>query len=103
MNSSVRGLVPQKVGFLGYKNLHHTSFFVDDRRDYDFSHYPFSTSAEETIKSKHYYDCNLRKYGKEVRYYHAENGTFAVASLKKETNDSKKTLAFCGVGSHHQK
>ena len=102
MTSSVPGLVPQIVGFLGSKKFHYTSFFVDDRSDYTFVHHQFSTSAEDTIKAKYTYEYDMRKYGKDVRHYHVDNGTHAVASCKKEISDSKQTLTFCGVGSHHQ-
>ena len=44
----------------------------------------------------------MRKCGKDVRKYHADNGTHAVASCKKEVSESKQTLTFCSVGSHHQ-
>ena len=90
------------VGFLRSKKFHYTSFFVDDRSDYTFVHHQFSTSSEETIETKHAYEYDMRKYSEDVRHYHADNGTYAVASYKKEISVSKQTLTFCGVGSHHQ-
>ena len=59
MTSSVPGLIPQMVGFLGSAKFHYTSFFVDDRRDFTFVHHQTSTSAEETIKSKRDYEAEL--------------------------------------------
>ena len=102
MTSSVPGLIPQMVGFLTSKKFHYTSFFVDDASDYTFVHHQESTSADDTILAKRAYEAELRKYGKEVRHYHADNGTYAVAQYKAEIEDKKQSLTFCGVGSHHQ-
>lgn len=102
MTSSVAGLIPQMVGFLTSKKFHYSSFFVDDRSDFTFICHQESTSATETILSKRAYEAELRKYGKEVRHYHADNGTYAVAQYKDEIEDKKQSLTFCGVGSHHQ-
>ena len=101
MTRSVPGLVLQMVGFLGTKKFHCTPFFVDDQSDYTFVHHQFSISAEERIKAKHAHEYSVRNYEKEVRHYYAENGTHAVASYKKDINDSKQTLNFCGEASHH--
>ena len=67
-----------------------------------FFHRPFSTSAKETTKAKNSYEYDMRKFGKELRHYHADNVTLAAASHKKQINDSKQTLTFFGVGSHCQ-
>ena len=72
------------VGFLTSKKFYYTSFFVDDRSDYTFVHNQETTSAEETITAKQAYESDLRKFGKEVRHYHADNGTYAVARYKEE-------------------
>ena len=79
MKSSVPRLILQMVGFLGSAKFRYTSFFVDHYGDFTFVHNQTSTSAEETIKSKRAYEAELRKYGKSVRHYHAENVTYAVA------------------------
>ena len=101
MTSSVPGLIPQMVGFLTSKKFHYTSFFVDDKSDFTYVYHQGSISVEDTIAAKRAYEAELRKYGKEVRHYHADNGTYATAKYKAEVEDSKQTLTFCGVGSHH--
>ena len=102
MTSSVPGLIPQMVGFLTSRRFHYTSFFVDDNSDYAFVHHQESTSADDTILAKRAYEAELRKHGKEVRHYYADNGTYAVAKYKEEIEDKKQSLTFCGVGSHYQ-
>ena len=52
--------------------------------------------------AKRAYEAKLRKYGKEVRCYYADDGTCVVARHKAEIEDKKQSLAFCGVGSHYQ-
>ena len=102
MTISVPGLGPRMAGFLGSKQFHYASFLTDDRSDYTFVHHQFSTSIEETIKDKNSYEHDITNHGKEVRHCHVGNGTCATASCKKEINDNKQTLTFCGVGSHRQ-
>ena len=102
MTSSVPGLIPQMVGFLTSKKFHCSSFFIDDRSDFTFVYHQESTLAYETILAKRAYEAELRKYGKEVRYYHMDNGTYAVAKYKAKIEDKKQSLTFCGIGSYHQ-
>ena len=94
MTSSVPGLIPQMVGFLTSNKFNYASFFVDDKSDFTFVHHQTSTSADETIIAKRAYESELRKYGKEVRHYHADNGTYTVAKHKEEIEDKKKSLHF---------
>ena len=102
MTSSVPDLMPQMVGFLTSRKFHCTSIFVNDHRDYAFVHHQETTNAEETIIAKQTYEPDLRNNGKEVRHYHSDNGSYAVARHKEEIENNKKTLTFCGVGSYHQ-
>ena len=102
MTSSVPGLIPQMVGFLTSQKFYHSSFFFDDRSDFTFAHHQTSTSADETIEAKRACESELRKHAREVRHYHEDNGTCAVAKCKQEVQDQRQTLIFCGVGSHRQ-
>ena len=102
MTSSVPGLIPQIAGFIASEKYHHASFFADDRSDFTFAYHQKSTSADDTIEAKRAFESEMRKYCKDVRHYHADNGTYAVAKYKNEISEQKQTLTFCGVGSHHQ-
>ena len=84
------------------KKFHHASFFVDDASNFTFIYHQESTSANDTILAKRAYEAEFRKYGKEVRHYHADHGTYTVAKYKEEIEDKKQSLIFCGVDSHHQ-
>ena len=77
------------VGFLILRKFHYISFFVDDKSDFTFVYDQESTSANKTILAKRAYKAELRKYSKEVRHYHADNGTYAVAKYKEEIENSK--------------
>ena len=76
------------VVFLGSVKFQHNYIF-DDRSDYTFDHNQTSTFVDETIKAKHAGETDLRKYGKEVWYCHAENCTYAVTQFRKDIEDSK--------------
>ena len=102
MTISVPSVMPQIVGFRGSAKFYHTSFFVDDKSDFTFAHHQTSTSVDKMIKAKYAHETELRQRGKEVRDYHADNGTYDVAHFREEVNDNKQTLTFCGVVSHHQ-
>ena len=91
------------VGFHYSTKFSHASFFIDDQSDYTLVHHQASTSAVETMKAKNIYKAELRQCGKEVRHHHSDNGTYAFEKYREEINNNKKkTLTFCGVGSHHQ-
>ena len=96
MDRFVPGLISQMFGFLMSKKFKHTSFFEDDRSDYDFAYDQESTNADETITTKQACELDLRKHGKEVRHYHAENGARAV------TKHEEQNLTFYEVRIHHQ-
>ena len=75
---------------------------MDDRSDCTFAYYQETANAAENITDNQACDLDLRKYGKEVRYYHVDNVACALAQCKQETEDKKKILDFCGVGIHHK-
>ena len=102
MVSSVPRPIIQIARFLTSKKFNYTSFFADHKIDFTFAYHQTSTSADEIIIMKRAYELELRKYRKEVRYYHTGNSTYAIAKYKEEIEDKKQTLAFCSVGSHHQ-
>ena len=102
ITSLVPGITPHMVGFMTLEKFHHACFFVCDKSDFTFVHHQQSTSVDYAIIEKRAYEAELRRYGKEVRYHHAENGTYAVAKHKKEIEDKKQSLTFFGVGSHRQ-
>ena len=74
---------------------------MENRSDRTFACHQEKTKAGETITAKKAYESDLRKCGKEMRNYHADNGTHAVTRCKEEIENKKQTLTFCGVGRHH--
>ena len=89
------------VRFLTSKKFNYTSFFAGNKSNFIFMHNQTSTSAHKIIIAKRAYESELRKCGKEVRYYHTDNSTYTVAKYKEEIKDKKQTLTFCSVDSHH--
>ena len=95
MTSSVPGLIAQIVGFVTSKKVYHTSFFVGDESDYAFVHQQESTSADETTIDKKSCGSELRKHGKEVRCYQADNGACATTKNKEEIKKTNYYLLRC--------
>ena len=89
MTTSVPGLIPQMVGFLTSKKFYHASFFINDASYFTFVHHQELTLVDDTILVKRAYEAELRKYGKEMRHYHADNRIYMVAQYKAKIEDKK--------------
>ena len=90
------------TGFLGKSKYFHIHFFVDDASDFTFTHHAKSIDVAEALEAKRVYEREIYKYGKEVKYIHAGNGTYACKGCKDAVHDSKQLLTCCGVGAHFQ-
>ena len=86
---SVPGIMPQMFGFHKSKKFSRVPFFIDDKLDYTFVNYQKSTLVDEMIKAKHAYEVDLWKFGKEIRHYHADNGTYSAVKCREEIDSSK--------------
>ena len=80
----------------------YSSFFTDDKSDFELTYYLEQNYFDKTMISKRSCESELRKHGKEARHSHAGNGTHATSKRKEGIEDQKQALTFCGVGSHHQ-
>ena len=54
------------------------------------------------MKAKYSYEEHLCQFGKDIRYYCANNVTYAVAEYRNKSASSKQMLTFCSVSSYHQ-
>ena len=100
MTSSIRGLMPQMTGFLAREYFFRTYIFVDDKSDLTFAHHTKTTNVDEALEAKQAYEREVYKHSKEVKHYHADNGTYACKGYKTAVHNNKQTLSYYGVGAH---
>ena len=89
ITSSVVSLIPQIVGFLASKKFHYTSFFINNTSNFTFVYCQESTLADDIILVKRACEAELREYRIEMRYYHADNGIYAVEQYKAKIENKK--------------
>ena len=99
--SSVPGRLPNTYGREkeGYQC---GTLFVDHASGKVFNYCQFSTSANETLKSKHQLEALAGDDGIQVKAYHSDNGTFASRAYKDDCDVQLQKYTFSGVGAHHQ-
>ena len=102
MTSSIGGLIHQMMGFLTREHFFHTHIFVDYKSDLTFAYHAKTTNVDEALEAKQAYEREVYKYAKEVKHYHADNGTYACKGYKTAVHNNKQTLSYCGVGAHFQ-
>ena len=67
-----------------------------------FNYCQYSTTATETIQSKHKLEHLARDEGFRVKAYHYDNGIFALAEFKADCKMHEQKIDFSGVGAQHQ-
>ena len=76
--------------------------FVDHFSNLSYVHAQKTTSAQETIESKHAFECFARSHGIQVKHYHADNGRFAEQKFTNDVAEKGQTISYCGVNAHFQ-
>ena len=78
------------------------TLFVDHASGKVFNCLQLSTTAAETIESKHALERLAFDEGIKIKSYHSDNGVFASDAFRSECYKSSQKLTFSGVGAHHQ-
>ena len=78
------------------------TLFVDHASGKIFNFPQFSTTANETVESKHSLERLALEEGMKIKSYHADNGVFAADAFKRDCTVQTQSLTFSGVGAHHQ-
>ena len=99
--STVPGCLPNSHGndSHGYTC---STLFVDHASGKLFNFPQLSTSATETITSKHQLEALAADEGFHIKQYHSDNGIFASKDFKSDCDRLKQKYSFSGVGAHHQ-
>ena len=78
------------------------TLFVDHASGKVFNYCQYSTTANETVQSKHKLEHLARDEGFKVKSYHSDNGIFASAEFKADCQKHDQKIDFSGVGAQHQ-
>ena len=78
------------------------TLFVDHASGKIFNFCQVSTSASETVDSKHKLETLAAEEGFEIKAYHSDNGTFASSAFTNDCCQLQQKFTFSGVGAHHQ-
>jgi hypothetical protein len=78
------------------------TLFVDHASGKIFNFPQLSTTAADTIRSKHLLERLAFDEGLRIKHYHSDNGIFASAAFKDDCAASSQHISFSGVGAHHQ-
>lgn len=78
------------------------TIFIDHASGKIFNFLQFSTTANETLHSKHSLEWLALEEGISIRSYHADNGVFTSNAFKLDCVFHSQKLSFSGVGAHHQ-
>ncbi len=78
------------------------TLFVDHASGKIFNFPQLSTTASETIRSKHALERLAYDEGITIKHYHSDNGVFASTAFRSNCDSQSQKLSFSGVGAHHQ-
>ncbi len=102
LHSPIGGLIPVSKGKTVKEKYHIACIFVDHCTKLVYVAYQMSTSAAETVESKHAFEQWAATHGVKIKHYRADNGAFNTRIFKESVAAAKQTIDFCGAYAHHQ-
>ncbi len=78
------------------------TLFVDHASGKVFNFPQLSTTAADTLRSKHILERFAYDKGVKIKHYHSDNGVFASTAFRTDCESMSQKLSFSGVGAHHQ-
>ncbi len=78
------------------------TIFVDHASRKVFNFPQLSTTAVDTIRSKHTLERMAHDEGIIIKQIHSDNGVFSSAAFRADCETQSQKLSFSGVGAHHQ-
>ena len=100
--SAQPGIVPRLEGKHTRDRIMAATVYFDHFSGYSYIHLQCSTDTEDTILSKYAFEQLFLTNDVTVSSYMADNGRFAEKGYRDAIRNSKQTITYCGVGSHHQ-
>ena len=78
------------------------TLYVDHASGKVFNYCQFSTSANDTLKSKHQLEALANNEGIHIKAYHSSNGIFVSWAYKVDCDFQQQKYKFSGAAAHHQ-
>lgn len=78
------------------------TLFVDHASGKVFNFPQLSTTASDTLRSKHALERLAYDEGIKIKHFHSDNGVFASAAFRTDCETNSQKISFSGVGAHHQ-
>ena len=102
IHSPLSGLNPQLRGKLHLERYWYACVFVDHVSNMIFVNFQISSSAEDTIESKHAFEQFALSHGLTIKKYRADNGAFNTLVFKEAIIAANQSINFCAAYAHHQ-
>ena len=101
--SAVRGRLPESYGKEKTdKQYTGGAIFVDHKSRLVHHTHQFSTTAAETVNSKHNFERFCNSHGVKIKEYVADNNPFHSVDWKDDCKNQLQEFHYSGVGAHHQ-
>ena len=102
LESPILGFVPIAKGLRTFRKYCGASVFVDHTSDFTYVHMHHHQTMDKMIDAKHAFERLAEQHGVQILHYHCDNGRFADKAFVEDIWMAHQTIAFCGVGAHHQ-
>ena len=73
------------------------SVFADHASGFTYVHLHQAMTTQETLDSKHAFECIAEQHAVRIRHYHCDNGRFAARVFMDDIRKAGQTITFCGV------
>ena len=101
--STIRGRLPDTFGRESPDRQYSAgAIFVDQASKFVYVSHQVSTTASETVRSKHRFEAFAASFGVTVKSYLADNHPFDKSEWTTDCANQQQTCLFSGVGAHHQ-
>ena len=77
------------------------TIYVDHTTSYMFVGNQVSLNAAETIRGKHKFEREMRRFGNKVHLCRGDNGIFQSREYKDDLKQLNPQMIYSGVGAHH--
>ena len=102
IHSPIGGIIPVSKGLPKKEKYTVACVFVDHYSQLVFVQHQISTTAEETVQSKHAFERHAKTFGVEIKSYRADNNPFNSRVFRESCAATNQRIDFCGSYAHFQ-
>ena len=100
LESPVPGFVPIAKGQPTVRKYRGALVFVDHASDFTYVQMHQHLTMDETIDTKHAFECLAEQHGVQILHYHCNNGRFTDKAFVDDVWAAHQTITFCSIGAH---